>query len=77
MSNLQEILEELSLHCYAETGKQSTIQVVLPRAVIERFSLAFLPKEKLVMAPSYGQLKKLYVNGGTVELLAAEETAVD
>src|SRR5580704_12190175 len=44
---LQEILEELALHCLSITGKKEEIELYLPQAVLSKFNNCFIPKERI------------------------------
>lgn len=78
--DLQQILEELAVYCAMQTGNTNQkIKVVLPRAVIERFSAQFTAKEKyaIILAEEKpSELTRLHLNAGVVDLLASEETVV-
>lgn len=78
---LQEILDELTVHCNSVTGKRCVIKLILPDAVIDQFNLVFRPKELIQLgSPSkdmYSFLCTLHGNGGTVELYRDSDFMVD
>lgn len=68
---LHEILEELVIYCNSVGVSNADIKLILPKAIIDQFSLSFRAKERTVSIPNLGKatnLRKIVCSGGTVEL---------
>jgi hypothetical protein len=83
--SLQEILEELAVHCQMVSLGTPTIKVILPRAVIDNFSSTFCAKQRFIPtneAPANGipekslVIKSLVLSAGRVELFNDEDNEV-
>ena len=78
---LMEILDELTSHCQLITGKKEKIKLILPKKVIENFSITTKPIERTtlygeVQDPAYWKVLSLYGRGGIVELFNDEDNEV-
>ena len=79
--SLMEILDELTSHCQLITGKKEKIKLILPKKVIENFSLMAKPKERIILYgevqdPVNWKVSSLYGHGGIVELFNDEDNEV-
>jgi hypothetical protein len=73
---LQEILEELALHCQIITGKSCNIKLILPDEVVEDYTKQFYPVEKtspLEKIYSTNDTTKQFHTNGIIELLKESE----
>lgn len=79
--SLMDILDELTIHCKNVTGKDEEISIVLPKSVIDRFSIVLEPKEKIfdnlaIKTTTIKTVSKIHGNGGTVKLYNSKDNEV-
>lgn len=77
---LMSLLNELTMLCQQQTGRDAQISVILPKAVLEEFSRQARPKERIRLFgennPPTSLLKTVHGCGGTVKLYGDDEATV-
>lgn len=79
--DLQEILEELVTWCSQQSvsKEKPDITVILPKAIVDNYSLTFRAKERIVAGTPTTETPKisaLWFNPGIVNILSEEEYLV-
>lgn len=75
--SLEEILQKLVTYCSNEMLGEVTLKLALPEKVLENYSRVLAPIERFKLATdpisadaiTQVRISKVYLNGGTVELL--------
>lgn len=81
-TSLTEILELLTLHCSLMGLDNPKVQIILPKTVLDAYSLTFSAKERIRFLgepqpdPEEVELKTLYTCDGIVELFSDEKASV-
>ena len=74
---LQEILEELAIFCGMSMANPDNVRVILPRKVIDAFSLSMYAKERVVIPNTLPLVSlptlKMYCCEGNIYLHSLEE----
>lgn len=80
--SLTDILEQLVVYCH-ENGNQGKpkIQLILPKAVLDRYSLALQARERIIQDgyssdQNISTIRTLYCGEGRVELFNDEDNLV-
>lgn len=74
--SLQEIIEDLAVHCMAITGKDAQFKIMLPKEVVEKFNSSFSAKQRIGTPVEGIKISKMYVAGGVCRVYDTEDYAV-
>lgn len=73
--DLQEILEDLTVYCALNFANSNDIKVILPKKIIEQFSIGFRPIAKTTLTDTAKDMaiRTLWTSMGTVSLHSIED----